>query len=205
MGGIFGKWSPSTLHLILFAAGGGLLYLGEDWGIPGATEIGLGVIGLFLIVIGIDIIIKRMGAFRIDGWTQAHVVDMYRSAADLLWGLVFLCLGLVVTALVLMSRFGPVDAGSFWGNLLNTAEGLGTILAFVGLMLLLNGLIRALAGSGNADPRRIGGLANVLDRVAGAAVFLVGAGIATSGLTVLLAPDVARGAVQRLMNLLAGG
>lgn len=204
MGGVFDKWSPSTLQLILFAVGGGLIYLGENWSIPVATPIGMACIGLFLVVAGIDMCWRRRSVFRIDGWTQAKVVDTYRGLGEILWGLLFVFVGLVLTAIALLNWFWPGLSGTFWGDLLSTSWGLGAILAVAGLMMLLSGLVRALAGTGRADPRRLGGLPYFLDRLAGVFGVLVGTAISVSGLILLVAPDIARSAVQQLMNLIAG-
>jgi hypothetical protein len=84
MGGIVGDWKPSTLHLILFAVGGGLLYLGEDWGIPGATEIGVTILGVLMVAAGLDIIIKRLGIFRIEAGRGGDGGDLPRLS-ELLW------------------------------------------------------------------------------------------------------------------------
>jgi hypothetical protein len=195
------NWNPSVFHFILFALGGGFLYLGEEWGIGWAGPIGMGCMGLFLVAMGVDVIVKRLGIFHIDGWTQAKVVDTYRGLGELLWGFLFVLLGLVVAGIVLMNWFWPAASGTIWSALLNTAPGLGSILALAGLMMLLSGLVRALAGTGRVDPARLSGLPYALDRLVGAGTFLVGALIAASGLLLLIAPDVAAAGLDRVTSL----
>lgn len=199
-----GKGNPSTLQAIWFLLAAGLVFVGTEFELPVATEVGLACLGVFMVAVGIENIAKRLGVFRIDGWTQAKVVLAYRGLAEILWGFMLICLGLVMAGFATMNWFGPAAVGSFWSGVLNTTTGLGAILAGVGLMMLLNGLIRALAGGGTVDPQRLGGLPYLLDRLAGVVMFLLGAGIASTGLLVLVAPGVAAAAVERMRMLVLG-
>jgi hypothetical protein len=204
MGGAFGKWSPSLFHLILFAVGGGLVYLGQEWAVPGATEIGTACIGLLMIVGGIDIILKRIAVLRAEGWVQAGIVDTYSGLAEILWGIVFFWLGALVIAVVLRMWLQPAGAGDFWKSLLDTPTATGVILATIGLMTVLNGLIRALAGSGTVNPKRWGGAALLLDRLAGALVFLFGMGLSAAAVMLLVAPVFVSTTLERIKALVFG-
>ena len=204
MGGIIGEWKPSTLHLILFAVGGGLVYLGQEWAVPWASDIGIGTLGVLMIAAGTDVIIKKLGVFRVEGWTRAEVVETYRGLAEMLWGFVFLGIGLVMIGVVVMDWLAPASAGDFWADLLTSPTGIGVILTAAGALMLINGLIRALAGSGRADPRRLGGLPFMLDRLAGAAVVLIGTGTSVVGLLLLTEPGVVTGALDATKGLVSG-
>jgi hypothetical protein len=196
---MLGKWNPSTAHLILFAVGGGLVYLGEDWGVPGATQVGIGVLGVLAAVIGMDIVIKRLGIFRVDGWS--NLVDAYRGVLELLWGLVFICLGLLILAVVAVPWFAPGGVGDFWSGTLLSSTGVGVLLSVVGLMTVLNGLIRALAGSGRVNARRLGGLAGVVDRSGGVLTLVFGAVLSMIGLVLLVAPGWLEAGVKAVFGL----
>jgi hypothetical protein len=191
--------------LVLFALGGGLVYVGQEWGVAYATDIGIVVLGILMVAAGLDIIIKKLGVFRIEGWSQAHAADTYRGILEVLWGVIFIGIGLVMAAVVPMNRLAPGNAGTFWSDLLMSSTGIGVILSAVGLMSLLSGLIRALAGSGRVDPRRLGGVPYAMDRLAGAATSLFGLLLAAIGLALLVAPGAAGAALEPLKNLLAGG
>ena len=204
MGGIVGEWKPSTLHLILFAVGGGLVYLGEDWGIPGATEIGIAILGVLIVAAGLDVIIKRLGIFRIEGWSRAEMVETYRGLAELLWGFIFVCIGLVIMSVVVMNRLAPTSSGTLWGDMLISPVGIGVILSGAGALMLINGMIRALAGSGRVVRGRLGGVPYVLDRIAGAVIFLVGAATSAVGLLLLTAPGVVTSALERARQFIQG-
>lgn len=191
-------------HLILFAVGGGLVYLGQEWAVPGATEIGTACIGLLMIVGGIDIILQRVAVLRAEGWVQAGIVDTYSGMAEILWGIVFSCLGALVLAAVLRTWLQPAGAGDFLKNLLDTPTATGAILATIGLMTVLNGLIRALAGSGTVSPKRWGGAALLLDRLAGVLVLLVGMGLSAAALMLLVAPGFVSATLERIKALVVG-
>ena len=193
------NWKPSAFQLILFAIGGGLLYLGEDWGIRGATEVGIAFLGVLLAAVGIDIGLKRLAAFREAGW--ANVVDTYRGLLELLWGAIFICLGILIVTVVTMTWLVPGGVGNFWSDMLLSSTGIGAVVSVVGLMLMLNGLIRALSGSGRVNPKLVGGLAGVLDRLAGAVTLGVGAALSVIGMLLLIAPEWVTAGLERLSNL----
>jgi hypothetical protein len=120
----------------------------------------------------------------------------------LLWGLVFCFLGCLIVAAVALIRLVPWGSGSLWSKLLLSSTGIGALLSLAGLMLMLNGLIRALAGSGRVNPRQLGGLAGVLDRLAGVVMLGFGAGLSAVGITLLAAPGWAQAETERLLGLM---
>ena len=120
------NWKPSTFQLILFAIGGGLLYLGDEWGVEGATEIGIAFLGVLLAAVGIDIGFKRLAIFREEGW--ANVVETYRGLLELLWGSIFVCLGLLIVVVVTMTWLVPGGVGDLWSKMLLSTTGIGTVL-----------------------------------------------------------------------------
>ncbi len=200
MGGILDDWKPSVLQIILFALGGGLLYLGQDWGVPGATEIGIGLMGVLLVAVGIDIGLRRLAVFKAGG--SADVVGAYRGALELLWGAILVCLGSLIIAVVAMTRLVPGGVGNFWRDVLLSTTGIGVMLSVVGLMLMLNGLIRALAGSGGVNPGQSRRLTGALDRLAGAATLGFGALLSVIGLALLVAPGFMTAIVRSLQDRL---
>ena len=157
-----------------------------------------------MVVAGADVIIKRVAALRASGWALDGIVDWYRGLVDALWGFIFICLGSLVMTVIVRMWLLPKGAGDFWRALLNNPTATGVILAFVGLMTLLNGLIRALAGSGTVNPKRWGGAALVLDRLAGAPVFLFGMGLSAAALMLLVAPGFVSTTLERIKALVFG-
>jgi hypothetical protein len=196
---VLDRWSPSTVHLVIFAIGGVLVYLGEEWGVPWGTEIGIGCLGVLLVTAGADIVLKRIALFRVDGW--GHVVESYRGVLAVLWGLIFICLGLLLVAVMAMTWLAPERVGSFWGELLLSNTGLGAVMSIAGLMLMLNGLIRALAGSGRVNVKKAGGPAGILDRLAGVVLLGFGAVLAGAGFILLVAPGWLMTSLQRLAGI----
>ena len=154
---------------------------------------------MLLAAVGIDIGLKRLAAFREAGW--ANVVDTYRGLLELLWGAIFICLGLLIVTVVTMTWLVPGGVGNFWSDMLLSSTGIGAVASVVGLMLMLNGLIRALAGSGRVNPKLVGGLAGVLDRLAGAVTLGAGAALSVIGMLLLIAPGWVTAGLERLSNL----
>jgi hypothetical protein len=146
MRGIIGTWSPSTLHLILFAVGGGLVYVGQEWGVPYATDAGLVVLGVLMVAAGLDLIIKKLGVFRIDDWTPSKVVETYSGISEMLWGLLFIGIGLAVIAVLLQQWLFQGSTETIWTEVLGSTLVIGVALAFAGLLLSLNGLVHLLSG-----------------------------------------------------------
>ena len=204
MGRINGWWKPSTLYLIWFAVGVVLIYLGEEYALARAAESGAALLGLWLVAVGVAMILKKLGVFRVDGWASAHVVDTYRALADLLWGFVFIGAGFALAASMVMDLAEPGSAGVFWSGILGSSSAVGVILSGGGLIVAVNGLIRTLAGSGRADPRQLGGLSFLLDRLAGAATLLLGTALSAVGLMLLMAPSFVTALLGKLASLITG-
>ncbi len=194
------NWTPSGLQVILFAIGGGLLYLGQDWGVPWASEVGIGFLGALLIAIGLDTILKRLTVFGADGW--ANVVESYRGALAMLWGVIFVLAGVLMAAVVIMNALVPGGVGELWRDWLLGSTGMGVLLSLVGMLLMLNGLIRALAGSAVATLARMGTLSRAVDRLTGAIWLGVGMAITAVGLLLLVAPGWIAAGTQFLLGLL---
>ena len=103
-----------------------------------------------------DVILKRLAVLRVDGW--ANVVDSFRGALTILWGVIFVLGGMLMAAVVLMDVLVPGGAGARWRDWLLGSTGKGVLLSLAGMLLMLNGLIRALAGSAVATLARMGAL-----------------------------------------------
>jgi hypothetical protein len=196
---MFDSWQPSLFQLILFAVGGGLVYLGQEWGVPGTTDVGTLFLGLLVAVVGGGIGWRRAQAFRADGW--ANVVDSYRGVLELIWAALLLCAGLLIMCVPIVGWLVPGGAGNLIGNMLSSTTGIGIVMATSGLILSLNGIIRALAGSGSGGSKRLGALGRALDRLAGAIVCTFGLAVALGGLFLLIAPGWVNGVLQQLRGV----
>jgi hypothetical protein len=201
MSGIIGTWSPSTLHLILFAVGGGLVYVGQEWGVPYATDAGIAVLGVLMVAAGLDLIIKKLGVLRIDDWTPSKVVETYRGISDILWGLLFIGIGLAVIAVLLRQWLFQGSTATSWTDVLGSSLVIGVALAFAGLLLSLNGLVHMLAGrTGIAGSVR--GFSDLMDRLVGGMHLL--AGLTVFGIAFLLmVPEALSTVMEQLNRLIA--
>lgn len=193
------NWKPSTFQVILFLVGGVLLYLGQDLAIPGAGDVGIGCIGLLIVVVGADIGMRRLGWFRMNGW--GNVVESYRGVLELVWAALILFAGIAIMTVPVMGWLVPGGAGDFVNNMLSTSTGIGGVMSVVGLMLSLNGIIRALAGSGTVRPKWLGEFGNAIDRAAGVVMVAAGLAVAAVGLLLLIAPGWVNAAIQQIGSL----
>ena len=200
MRGVIGTWSPSTLHLILFAVGGGLVYLGQEWGVPYATDIGIAVLGVLMVAAGLDLIIKKMGVFRMEGWAPSTLVETYRGVSEMLWGMLFIGIGLAVITVLLRQWLFHGNSETIWEDVLGSTLVIGVALAFAGLLLSLNGIVHLLAGrTGVAGGVR--GLSDLMDRLMGVMHLL--AGLMVFGIAfLLLVPGAMPAAMQQLNQLI---
>lgn len=201
MRGIIGTWSPSTLHLILFAVGGGLVYIGQEWGVPYATDIGIVVLGILMVAVGLDLIVKKLGVFRVEGWTHSTVVETYRGISEMLWGLLFIGIGLAVITVLLRQWLFHGSSEAIWDEVLGSSLVIGVGLAFAGLLLSLNGVVHLLAGR-TEIAGSVRGLSDLMDRLMGLMHLL--AGLMVFGAAFLLLVPGALPAVMRQLSRLIG-
>jgi hypothetical protein len=202
MRGVIGTWSPSTVHLILFALGGGLVFIGEEFAYAAATEVGLACMGLLMVAVGVDLIIKKLGVFRIDGWTPSKVVETYRGVSEMLWGMLFIGIGLAVIAVLLRRWLFPAGTDTIWADVLGSTLVIGIALAFAGLLLSLNGLVHVLSGrTGIAGGVR--GFSDLMDRLVGVMHLLTGLMVLGVAFLIMV-PGALSAVMEQLSNLIAG-
>ena len=190
MKNFIGSRNLSSLHLFLLLLAGGLAFAGEKFSQPVLTDLALLCVGLLMMLVGGELIITRRANFAIGGWSYIQSRETYKGVAAQLWGILFLGLGLLATLVTLAKWIVPTAANSFWTRLQGTSIGLGLALIGLGLVAILYGMIRMLAGSAGVDLGRLTGLSNIVDRMAGALVFLVGLGMAFFGLLLIVAPGL---------------
>ena len=169
---------------------GGLAFAGEKFSLPILTNVALLGVGLLMILVGGELIITKRAEFALGGWAYTQAKETFKGLAAQLWGVLFLGLGLLATLVTLVRWIFPAAASSFWNSLQGTPAGLGLVLTGLGLAAILYGIIRLLAGSAGVDLGRLTGLSNILDRMAGAVVVLVGLALAFFGLLLIAAPGV---------------
>lgn len=194
------NWKPSRLQLILFAIGAGLLYAGQNWGVRWAGDVGIAFLGVLLVAVGVDTGLNRLALFRANGW--ANIVDTYRGVLEFLWAAILICAGLLIVTVVAVNWIVPGGVGNIWSDMLQSSTGIGAILSIIGLMVMLNGLIRALAGSPGMAFARPGTLSSLADKLVGAAGVGVGMVVAAVGFVLLVAPQLLTEGARLLLDLI---
>jgi hypothetical protein len=190
MGNFIDPRKLSRVYRFTFLLSGGLAFAGEYFSFPVLTNLALLCIGLLITAVGVELIVTKRAAFRIGGWAYTQARETYKGLAAQLWGIMFLGLGLMAIVLALAKWMFPAAAHSFYSNLVGTPAGAGLALTFLGLMAILYGTIRVLAGSAGVDLGRLTGLSNLLDRMAGAVICVVGLGLASFGILLIIAPSI---------------
>lgn len=202
--GIVLRWNYSSIELALLVVTGALAFAGEQLSVPFLTSLALPFAGLLLMVFGTEQITTRLGVYRGGVANYAQAVETYKALVEQLWGLIFIGLGLMLIASGALEWLGAGSAESIWVGILDSPTGVGLVLAGIGLMTILHGLIRMLAGSGEANVGRLRGLTDLLDRVAGGGTLVLGVMLSFVGFVLLVAPDLVTGFIARLGNLIAG-
>jgi hypothetical protein len=194
----------SRFELILFFAAAVLVVVGDQFAIPMAFSLGLMCAGVLVILYGAGQVLSRLGAYRVGLSSIAQAVQLYRGVLAQLWGLIIMGVGAALVFVPLMQWLAPSQANAIGRALQNSPAVLGLVLGVIGLMTALHGLIRALAGSSGTEVGRIAGFRDAVDRLMGAATFLLGLGIAFVGVTLVVAPGMWKTIFDQLASMIVG-
>lgn len=201
--GATARLSFTSVEVALVVLAGGLGFLSDQFSLPGLTQPALVFAGMLLVVLGLEQIVTRLGAYR-GVWSYAQVVEAYKALVVQLWGLILVGLGVAIDLRAVLGWLDPRAADSMWNGLLNSTATIGLVLAGIGLMTTLHGLIRLLAGRNDADQAKIAGVRDALYRLVGVATLLFGLVLALVGFLVTLAPDVINRILASLAAMLVG-
>jgi len=194
----------SRLELILFFAAAVLVVVGDQFAIPMAFRLGLMCAGVLVTLYGAGQVISRLSVYRLGLASIAQAVQLYRGVLAQVWGLIVMGIGAALVLVPLMQWLAPSQANAIGRALQNSPAALGLVLGVIGLMTALHGLIRALAGSSGSEVGRIAGFRDAVDRLMGAATFLLGLGIAFVGVTLVVAPGMWKTIFDQLASMIVG-
>ncbi len=197
------RLSFTSVEFALLLLAGGLGFLSDQFSLPGLTQPALLFGGMLLVVLGLEQIITRMVVYR-GVWNYSLAVEAYKTLVVQLWGLILVGLGVAIDLRAVLGWLDPRAAESMWNGLLNSTTTIGLVLAGIGLMTTLHGLIRLLAGRNDADQAKITGVRDALVRLVGVATLLFGLVLALFGFLITLAPDVLSGILASLAAMLVG-
>ena len=176
-----------------------LMYAGVQLKVTALINLGGACIGAFALVAGIQALRTKRVGFETRQRNFGPISTYTGLAAELL-GILFIGFGVVVFALAGAASFYPGGAAAFWARFLGQPWGWGIILLGIGLALVINGVIRLLAGS--AGYYR--GLADLVERISGILPLLLGFGMTIAGLLLIAVPDLvislARMAASAVVN-----
>ncbi len=182
--------SLSKIDLSLLLLGGGLGFLGEKFSIPVLTNLALLCVSFLFILVGAELLITKKAEFALGGWAYIQGKETFKGLAAQLWGILFLGLGLLALMFTLAKWILPAQMNSFLEHLQGTSAGAGLALTGLGLIAILYGTIRLLAGSAGVDLGRLTRLSNFVDRAGGCLVLLIGLSLALFGFLLIVAPNI---------------
>jgi len=186
--------------LVLVAAG--LAFLGDQFSVQVLMNLAILCFGALIVAIGLEEIVGRLGMYRSGVSNVGQMAELYRGLAAQLWGLVFILIGLVLMGTILTKWIAPASAAK-WSDVIGSRTGVALMLALMGLMVTLNGLIHMLAGGGQAKPGMFSTLSNLLSRLGGTATFLFGLGVSGVALVLLFAPGFVNSVVAQFVAMIA--
>jgi hypothetical protein len=192
----------SSVYRTLLLLGGALAFGGDRLSLPVLTNLALLCVGLLMVLVGGELIVTRRAVFALGGWSYIQGKEVFEGLAAQLWGVLFLGLGMLAILFTLAKWFAPYVLKSYWSTLQGTPVELGLVLIGFGVMAVLYGSIRVLAGSAGLDLGVLTGLSNFLDRLAGAVVLLFGLGLALVGLLLIVAPGIVSALIEQLKTLI---
>ena len=200
----FSRMPLSKIDLSLLLLGGGLGYLGEKFSIPVLTNLALLCVSLLFILVGAELIITKKAEFALGGWAYTQGKETFTGLAAQLWGILFLGLGLLALLFTLAKWILPVQINALLDHLQGSSAGAGLALTGLGLIAILYGTIRLMAGSAGVDLGRLTRLSNFADRAGGCLVLLIGLSLALFGFLLIVAPNIISALFEQLKILFIG-
>jgi hypothetical protein len=192
------RWSLSSVYRLLLLTAGGLGFAGERLSLPFLTNLALLSAALLMVMVGGELIITKRAEFALGGWAYIQGKETFKGVAAQLWGVLFLGMGLLAGLATLAKWFFPAETDFLWSRLQGTPAGAGLAITGLGVAAGLYGTIRLLAGGAGVDLGRMTKLSNVMDRIGGAVIFLLGIGLAALGLLLIIAPSLVFGLAKQL-------
>jgi hypothetical protein len=173
------------------------MYAGVQLSLPILTNLGTASIGALALVGGVQAIITRRLGFETRQRNFGRIA-MYTGLAAQLWGILFIAFALLVFLLTGIAWLYPGGAEAFWANFLGQPWGWGILLLGIGLAVVVNGVIRLLAGSAGYFK----GLPDLVERISGFIPLLIGLGLASAGLWLIIAPGWVMSLTKQVMTFI---
>ena len=132
---------------------GGMIYAAEEFNLPYLVPLGMGLFGLFAIILGIE----TFTSGRIEMFNRLYSRREHFSGVPArLFGVIIFFFGAGVTLYAFFEWIQPGTAGKSLAGLVGSSRGWGILLITFGFFTLLFGLIRLIAGSAHRPKERSG-------------------------------------------------
>lgn len=141
----------NKLAVPAFLTAGGMVYLAEQYNMPRLTQIALGILGVFALILGLETLIQG----RIELLNRLYSRREYYSGPSArLLGMIIFLFGVGLVTFAAWEWIQPGRAGEFLTGLVGSNRGRGSLLITFGFFTLLFGLIRLIAGSAHSNEQR---------------------------------------------------
>ena len=132
---------------------GGMVYVAEEFNLPYLIPLGMGLFGLFGIILGIE----TFSSGKIEMFNRRHSRrEHFSGASARLFGVMIFLFGIGVALYAFFEWTQPGMAGKYLAGLVGSSRGWGILLTTFGFFTLLFGLIRLIAGSAHRPEERSG-------------------------------------------------
>ncbi len=130
---------------------GGMVYVAEEFNLPYLVPLGMGLFGLFGIILGIE----TFASGRIEMFNRLYSRrENFTGAPARLFGVMIFLFGTGVTLYAFFEWTQPGTASEYLAGLVKSSRGWGILLITFGFFTLLFGLIRLIAGSAHRPEER---------------------------------------------------
>lgn len=160
---------------------------------PVVSSLGVFAIGTFILVAGIMTIRSKKIGFELKR-PNFGPTEVYRGLAAQLYGILFIAFALLLYAMIGVIWLYPGGIEAFLNFFFGQPWAWGLLLACVGIVAVVNGIIRLMAGSAGYYQ----GLADKVVRISGVLPLLFGLLLGLIGLLLIFVPDLVVGLFKQL-------
>ena len=161
---------------------GGMVYVAEEFNLPHLVPLGMGLFGLFGIILGIE----TFASGKIEMFNRLYSRrENFSGLPARLFGIMIFLFGAGVTLYAFLGWTQCGTAGEYLAGLVKSSRGWGILLILFGFFTLLFGLIRLIAGSAHRPEER-SGLVDFGYRVRGVVKVVVGLVALAGGVWLML-------------------
>ena len=181
------KWMW-RISLAIFLAGVGIAFVGDRVSNPFLLGAGLASMGFGTALSGLQSVITRKAEF-VPWFNTYRPATTYTGLSGVLWGILFIGLGVLMVVAGLATAFVPGGWQSVLDSVVMGPLAWGLLIGGSGVVVVILGLIRVISGTAFANPEVGTRLMDVGERLGGLVMLVLGSVLILAGLVAGLAPQ----------------